>query len=45
MIHSAHHVTAAGTQKSSAVVTGEALRVRMVAGTCSHFDLLTRSRC
>ena len=35
----------AATQKASAGVSEEALQIRLVAGTCSHFDLLTCCRC
>ncbi|KQN33155.1 zinc ribbon domain-containing protein [Sphingomonas sp. Leaf38] len=35
----------AETQKDSAGVTEEVLRIKLVAGTCSHFDLLTHGRC
>ncbi len=35
----------AETQKAPAVVTEEALQIKVVAGTCSHFDLLIRCYC
>ena len=37
--------TGAETQKTPAGDPLEVLQIRMVAGTCSHFDLLTNSRC
>jgi len=33
------------TQKASAGIPSEALRMNLVAGTCSHFNLLSHCRC